>query len=89
MSNLDDMSFDEDTNSLRNSSYLDKKRGFVSSFVIKLGLAKDDKGANNVLLVVIVLLILITFAVFIFSPGTQEPSHDINILPDESVGVHI
>ena len=35
------------------------KRGGISSFIIKMGLAKDDKGANNVMIVISIICIAI------------------------------
>lgn len=48
-----------------------KKKGFTS-FVIKYGLAKDEKGAQVILLVIVVVAILIG-GFFAFSSGSSAP----------------
>lgn len=37
----------------------EKKGGSISGIIIKMGLAKDDKGANNVMIVISVICIAI------------------------------
>lgn len=46
----------------------------IAGLVIKMGLAKDQKSANAVLIIVIVLCVLITVAVFLVPALTPEPA---------------
>ena len=65
----------------QNTTYTVAKKKGLSSMVIKWGLAKDEKGAQMVLLIIAVVAILIG-GFFMFSgngaPGDGQP----NILPE-------
>lgn len=62
-----------------------KQRSLLSGVVISLGLAKDEKSAQIVLLVFVVLLLVVSLF-FVFSGKTNTPVEDFTIAPNETVG---
>ncbi|HEY4521479.1 MAG TPA: hypothetical protein VJL57_03725 [Candidatus Paceibacterota bacterium] len=49
------------------------KRGWLTKFVIKTGLAKDDAGAQKVLLILGIVMIVIAVGVWKFSGSSPLP----------------
>ena len=64
--------------------YVSKPKG-ITNLVISLGLAKDAKGAQVVLLFIAAGAILIAI-LFMFSGGGNQVEEDFIILPSESIG---
>jgi hypothetical protein len=60
---MDNIRFEEDSQYGRSVSNLEK-RSWLSNIVIKIGLAKDNAGAQRVLLIVLVITIAAIIAVW-------------------------
>lgn len=70
----------------RDNSYnnYDKKQSVFVNFIIKLGLAKDEKHANFILLGVVIVIIIITLSIFLnTSENTYKKITPENFVPAE------
>lgn len=71
---MSDIQFEEQEYA-RPAAYTQGKSSALSRMVISFGLAKDDAGAQKVLLVVlVVVVILIGIVWFVFNPSTPSAS---------------
>lgn len=68
---MDNVQFDEDLQTRSFSTTNQNKMGAITKLFIKLGLAKDEKQANNAMVIVFVacLLLMVYFLISTFSPG--------------------
>ena len=79
---MSDIQFNEDQN-YSYTRYQQRTSGFVS-LIIKLGLAKDEKDANKVIVIIGIIAITITIGVFMFGGGgNKNKAPTDNILPAE------
>lgn len=63
------------------------KRSWLTSLVIKVGLAKDERGAQKVLLIILALAIIGIVLIFVLGLGggqTKPPVPSINGTPQQS-----
>jgi len=77
--------FDEQNYAQTSYSGFDQPKG-LSGKLINWGIAKDQRSANMVLMIVFVIVLVITLGVIIFS-NSSEP--DINYPPPETVGTEV
>jgi hypothetical protein len=78
------LEFDEEQQSYSSGNYeSDQKNPVLVQFVINLGLAKDVKSANILLLVIGVIFLLISFYLFsrTFSSPANEVPEDLDGFP--------
>lgn len=55
------------------------KRSWLTGLVLKTGLAKDEAGAQRVLLIILVLAVIGTMATLVLGSGSSTKPVDLNI----------
>ncbi|MHB8660611.1 MAG: hypothetical protein ACYC75_01555 [Minisyncoccota bacterium] len=70
---MENLQFNEDSQYVR-PAFNSEKRSWLANLVIKARLAKDDAGAQKVLLVVLIFVVLATVAVLWMSNAQSSPS---------------
>lgn len=73
-----DISFQEEDQMLAPRAVAPKQAGGLIGLVIKLGLAKDEKGANMVLIIVGVIAAVAAVSIFMLG-GPSTPPQPVNV----------
>lgn len=56
-----------------------KPSGGLIGLVLKMGLAKDEKGANTVLIIVGVVAVIATISIFVLGGTSSTPPQPVNV----------
>lgn len=67
------VSFEEDNFATRSAGYQKKQAGPIAGFLIKIGLAKDEKSVNRILLIIFFIFILITISLLVVRSHNNKP----------------